>query len=44
MKAVVKAKSVITSQMVIGSHLALEADQVGLLNHETKVGHILHLL
>lgn len=44
MKAVVKAKSVITLQMVIGSHLALETDQVGMLNHATKVGQILHLL
>lgn len=44
MKAVIKAESVITLQMVTGSHLALETDQAGMLNHETKVGQILHLL
>lgn len=44
MKALVKAKSVITLRTVIGSHLALETDQAGVLNHETKVGQILHLL
>lgn len=44
MKAVVKAKSVITLQVVIGFHLVLETDQARMLKHETKVGQILHLL
>lgn len=44
MKAVVKAKSVITLQMVIGFHFVLETDQAGMLKHESKVGQILHLL
>lgn len=45
MKAVIKAKSVITFlRIVIGPHLALETDQAGMLNHETEVGQILHLL
>lgn len=43
-KAFIKAKSVITWGMVIGSHLALETDQAGMLNRETKIGQILHLL
>lgn len=44
MKALIKGKNVATLQMVTGSHLALETDQAGMLNLETKVGHILHLL
>lgn len=39
-----KKKSVITSRMVIESHLALETDQAGMLNHETQDGQIVHLL
>lgn len=45
MKAAIKAKkSVITSRMVIDSHLVLETDQVGMLNYETQDGQILNLL
>lgn len=44
MKAVIKEKSVNTLGMVIGSHLALETNQAGLLDPETKGSQILQLL
>ena len=44
MKALIKGKSVTTLRMAIGSHLALETDQVETLNHGIKVGQISHLL